>query len=86
MSSHVIFVSSFWQKMILNMISTSVMVKLGYVYQNLMINLKPTNVKLEARMVRIVNDILGCGEDCAKELLDKNGWVIKNAIDAYSKK
>ena len=46
-------------KMILNMISTGVMVRLGYVYENLMINLRPSNVKLEARMVRIVNDITG---------------------------
>lgn len=72
-------------KMILNMISTSVMVKLGYVYENLMINLKPTNVKLEARMVRIVNDIVGCGEQKARELLDETDWNIKNAIAKYSK-
>ena len=72
-------------KMILNMISTSVMVKLGYVYENLMINLKPTNVKLESRMVRIVNDITGCGEARARELLDESGWVIRRAIEAYKK-
>ena len=71
-------------KMILNMISTGVMVRLGYVYENLMINLRPSNVKLEARMVRIVNDITGCGEQRARELLDENGWVIKSAIQAYN--
>lgn len=70
-------------KMILNMISTGVMVRMGYVYENLMINLRPSNVKLEARMVRIVNDIVGCGEQKARELLNQNGWVIKNAINDY---
>ena len=70
-------------KMILNMISTGVMVRQGYVYENLMINLRPSNVKLERRMVRIVNDILGCGEDCAEKLLGENGWVIQDAIKAY---
>jgi N-acetylmuramic acid 6-phosphate etherase len=72
-------------KMILNMISTGVMVRLGYVYENLMINLRPSNVKLERRMVRIVNDILECGEERAEQLLNENGWVIKDAIKAYKK-
>ena len=69
-------------KMILNMISTSVMVKAGHVYQNLMINLKPTNVKLRDRMIRIVSDILKTDYDSAQKLLNDNGFVIRNALRA----
>ncbi len=72
-------------KMILNMISTGVMVRLGHVYENLMINLRPANVKLEARMVRIVSDILNIGEGEAKRLLDENDFVIKKALSAAGK-
>ena len=66
--------------MILNMISTAVMVRQGHVYENLMINLRPSNVKLEDRMVRIVSDILNVEYDEAKELLIKNNYVIREAI------
>ncbi len=72
-------------KMILNMISTSVMIRLGHVYENLMINLRPSNIKLEDRMVRIVRDILEIEYDEAKKLLDENDFVIKKAIQAYKK-
>ena len=44
-------------KMILNMISTAVMVKLGHVYENMMINLRPSNIKLRYRMIRILREI-----------------------------
>jgi len=70
-------------KMILNMISTSVMIRQGHVYENLMINLRPSNVKLEDRMVRIVRDILDIEYDEAKKLLTDNDFVIKKAIAAY---
>jgi N-acetylmuramic acid 6-phosphate etherase len=46
------------QKMVLNMISTAVMVKLGHVYENMMINLKPSNIKLKRRVISIVREIL----------------------------
>ena len=71
-------------KMILNMISTSVMIKLGHVYENLMINLRPSNVKLRDRMIRIVTDILSVDYETAEKLLNDNGFVIKNAIKAYN--
>lgn len=70
-------------KMILNMISTGVMVKLGYVYDNLMINLKPTNVKLRDRMIRIVRDITETDYEKAEKLLEENGFVIKDALKAF---
>ena len=71
------------QKLVLNMVSTSVMVKMGYVYENLMINLKPGNSKLKGRMVRIVSEILEIENDKAEALLNENGFNIKAAIKAY---
>ena len=73
------------QKIILNMISTAAMVKCGYVYENLMINLKPTNKKLTRRMVGIVTEILGCDEEKAEKLLNDNNWSIKAAVEAEGK-
>ena len=72
-------------KMILNMISTAVMVRQGHVYENLMINLRPSNVKLEDRMVRIVSDILGVENSEARRLLDENDFVIRKAIENAGK-
>ena len=72
-------------KMILNMISTAVMVRQGHVYENLMINLRPSNVKLEDRMVRIVSDILKVEYNEARKLLDENDFVIRKAIENAGK-
>ncbi len=69
------------QKIILNMISTAAMVKCGCVYENMMINLKPTNKKLTRRMVGIVTEILGCTAEKAEELLENNGWNIRQAVE-----
>lgn len=69
------------QKIILNMISTAAMVKCGYVYENLMINLKPTNKKLTRRMVGIVTEILKCDELKAEELLNEYNWSIRAVVD-----
>lgn len=69
------------QKIILNMISTAAMVKCGYVYENMMINLKPTNKKLRRRMIGIVVEILGCTEEKAECLLEENGWNIRSAVE-----
>lgn len=73
-------------KMILNMISTAVMVKQGYVYENMMVNLKPSNVKLRDRMIRIVSDITGTGVEEAQILLAKNSWNIRKVAEAYGLK
>ncbi len=64
------------QKIILNMISTASMVKCGYVYENMMINLKPTNKKLKKRMIGIVTEILSCSDETAENLLEKHNWNI----------
>ena len=68
-------------KMVLNMITTCAMAKTGKVYQNMMINLSPTNVKLKARCIRIVSEIVGCDLDYAQELLEKNDWNIRRAVE-----
>ena len=73
-------------KMVLNMISTSVMIKAGHVYENLMINLRPSNIKLKARMIRIVSDITGENAEFSEKLLEDHGFVIRDAINAYNKK
>lgn len=70
------------QKFILNMLSTCTMIKNGYVYENLMINLKPSNIKLKARMISIVCDILSCSSEKAELLLEENEWSIRKTIEA----
>lgn len=70
-------------KMVLNMLTTCSMVKMGYVYENMMINLKPSNIKLTKRMINIVTEICGCDEKTAEELLEKNDWSIKKAAENY---
>lgn len=69
------------QKIILNMISTASMVKCGCVYENLMINLKPTNKKLRNRMIGIVVEILNCSKEQAEKLLEENQWNIRSVVD-----
>ena len=54
---------------------------MGNVYQNMMINLKPMNIKLERRVLSIVCDILKCDEARARELLDKHNWSIREVVD-----
>ena len=69
-------------KMVLNMISTAVMVKLGHVYENMMINVRPTNIKLKRRVISIVMQIMQCDEARATELLNANEWSIRKVVDA----
>ena len=69
------------QKLVLNMISTCAMVKCGHVYENLMINLRPTNQKLRGRMVRIVAAVLDVDEATATARLDANDWNIRRAVE-----
>jgi N-acetylmuramic acid 6-phosphate etherase len=73
------------QKLVLNMLSTCAMIKTGKVYENLMINLKPTNEKLTGRMIRIVSEIKGISEEQAKKLLDNNEWNIRKAVSMEEK-
>lgn len=68
------------QKLVLNMISTVAMIKTGKVYENMMINLKPTNRKLRDRMIRIVCEIKGCTYEESEQLLEIHQWDIRSAV------
>jgi N-acetylmuramic acid 6-phosphate etherase len=67
-------------KLVLNMISTAVMIRLGYVYGNLMVNVQPRNTKLEDRARRIVAEAAGVSYERATELLHAAGGEVKTAI------
>ncbi|MEZ4774529.1 MAG: N-acetylmuramic acid 6-phosphate etherase [Bacteroidia bacterium] len=73
------------QKLILNMISTSVMVKLGRVRGNKMVDMQLTNVKLVDRGTKMVSEATGLAYDAARELLLKHGNV-RDAVDAFAGK
>jgi N-acetylmuramic acid 6-phosphate etherase len=66
-------------KLVLNMLSTGSLVRLGYVYGNLMVNVQPTNVKLRDRATRIISTLTELPQDQAATLLDEAGSV-KTAI------
>lgn len=68
------------QKLVLNMISTGVMVKLGKVYQNLMVDVKATNVKLLDRACRIVVEATGAEREKARHALMLADNEVKPAI------
>lgn len=73
-------------KMVLNMISTGVMIRLGYVYGNLMVNVQPTNKKLEDRARRIIEQAAEVSEERAAELLEESGRSVRTAIVMEKKK
>ncbi len=68
------------QKMILNMLSTGVMIKCGKVYENLMIDLKPTNKKLVERAKAIIMESTGCERETAEKFFYKSSENVKLAI------
>jgi len=68
------------QKMVLNMISTATMVRLGYVSGNRMSNLQPRNVKLRERAVRIVMAESGVDEQTARSALESSNWIVQSAL------
>lgn len=73
-------------KMVLNMISTGVMIKLGFVFGNLMVNVQPTNRKLEDRARRIIEQAADVSEERARELLEESGRSVRTAIVMEKKK
>src|SRR5580698_8107016 len=73
-------------KMVLNMISTAVMVRLGNVYGNLMVNVQPSNAKLEDRARRIIAQAAGVSYERASELLEAGGRSVRTAIVMNNRK
>jgi N-acetylmuramic acid 6-phosphate etherase len=67
-------------KLVLNMISTAVMIRLGYVYGNLMVNVQPRNAKLEDRARRIIAASAAITYERAGELLVEAGSDVRVAI------
>jgi N-acetylmuramic acid 6-phosphate etherase len=67
-------------KLVLNMISTAVMIRLGHVYGNLMVNVQPRNSKLEDRAKRVIAEAAQVAYDRAAELLTAAGGDVKTAI------
>ncbi len=68
------------QKMVLNMLSTGAMIKIGKTYENFMIDLMPTNEKLKDRAIRIVSEIAGVNASKALHTLLESGWNVKTSI------
>jgi N-acetylmuramic acid 6-phosphate etherase len=68
------------QKLVLNMISTVAMVRLGKTYGNLMVDLRATNAKLRERATRIVQAVTGTDRDRAEAALQQAGLDVKLAI------
>ncbi len=67
------------QKITLNTISTAVMVRLGKVHDNLMVDVVATNEKLRGRAARLVRDLTGAGDARVREALDAAGGSVKVA-------
>jgi N-acetylmuramic acid 6-phosphate etherase len=68
------------QKIVLNLISTALMVKLGRVYRGLMVDMRARNAKLRRRAVAIVIEIVGCTETEAARCLEQADGDLKTAI------
>jgi N-acetylmuramic acid 6-phosphate etherase len=72
-------------KLVLNMLSTGVMIRLGHVYGNLMVNVQPTNEKLTNRARRIISAITGVSYDEASQLLSEAG-AVRTAIVMHKRR
>jgi N-acetylmuramic acid 6-phosphate etherase len=73
-------------KLILNMISTIAMIRLGKVASNLMIDVNASNVKLRDRAARILSQLSNADMEIARRALERNGWVIRKAWEQIRKK
>lgn len=72
-------------KLVLNMITTLAMTKVGKVISNLMVDLNPSNVKLRDRAVRIIAELTGCSREESKAALVQSGWIVKKAYESRRK-
>jgi N-acetylmuramic acid 6-phosphate etherase len=74
------------QKMVLNMLSTTAMIRLGFVTGNFMTEMRPTNSKLRERAIFIVSNV--CGTDCStsEKALQENDFNIKKTVNSIRMK
>ncbi|MCW3988568.1 MAG: N-acetylmuramic acid 6-phosphate etherase [Candidatus Bathyarchaeota archaeon] len=68
------------QKMVLNMLTTAAMTRLGKVHDGYMIGVQASNVKLRGRAARIVGEIAGVGPEEAMDVLEEAKWDLKVAV------
>jgi N-acetylmuramic acid 6-phosphate etherase len=68
------------QKVVLHMISTASMIRLGNVYRNYMVGVRPTNQKLIERAHTIIRAVTGVDQDAAAQALRRSGRNVKLAI------
>lgn len=68
------------QKLVLNMLTTASMIKIGKSYQNLMVDVQASNEKLVARAIRIVMQATQCSKEEAESVLQQSGFSVKTAI------
>jgi len=68
------------QKMVLNMLTTASMIKIGKTYENFMVDVQPTNTKLQDRASRIVSEIADITYEKAQDFLAKSNYQVKPAI------
>jgi N-acetylmuramic acid 6-phosphate etherase len=61
------------------MLTTGAMVRMGYTYGNLMVNVKARNIKLRHRAMRLVQRIIECDEATATQALEACQWDVKQA-------
>lgn len=72
-------------KLVLNMLSTGAMIRLGKTYGNLMVDLRASNEKLKDRSVRIVMELTGLDRSAASELLERCSGEVKTAIVTHNR-
>jgi N-acetylmuramic acid 6-phosphate etherase len=68
------------QKVVLNMISTQVMIRMGRVHESYMVEMRPLNDKLRRRAVEMVSQLARCTPETASNALERTGWSIKVAV------
>ena len=68
------------QKLVLNMITTASMIRIGKVYNNLMVDLVPVNKKLIQRSLRLISTATGCDSETAEKVFEESGKHPKTAI------
>src|SRR5690606_7649889 len=68
------------QKMVLNMLSTGAMIRLGKVYENLMVDFRATNAKLRERAIRTLQSATGASREACEEAFERSNHQVKVAI------
>src|SRR2546428_75629 len=69
-------------KLVLNMLSTAAMIRSGRTRGDLIVDLRPTNEKLRARAIRMVQNETGLGEEEARARLEAAGWSVRKALES----